>query len=136
MKMIMALMVLVACLNAEAQTAQSHLSLRAQQLAAKPAVSDTNFLARCAADFRWKDATNKLALSTARISKINDQIGTARKKAQLAYSAGQTKSSRSAEVDNLQAQLKSENAARAAMELKKMKLEEEIKLLARPYATK
>ena len=97
---------------------------------------DSNFLARCAADMRWKDLTNKIAASSARLAKLHERQALVTQKASLAFTAGQSKNRMSPESKSIQTELKTEQANQAALLLQQIKVEEGIRKLIDPYGRK
>jgi hypothetical protein len=118
---------------------QSAASKRAAQIAGKPAplpnqaaimaAASTNFEARCAADFRWRDATNKLAKAVQAEAVAEQTQKAAQRKLYLAEVAGQKTPAMIADLKAATASAATARKSVAACELQKIQAEEAVRSL-------
>lgn len=116
---------------------QSAAAKRAAQIAGKPAplpnqaaimaAASTNFEARCAVDYRWRDATNKLAKAKLVAATASESERAAARKFHLTQQSGQSTTTAEAEYKSAIATAKAAQKNQAACELQKIRAEEAVR---------
>ena len=141
MKLMLLLLILLVATNALAQSSDQkarsaeNTKRRAAGIADKKIMSDvelraaalTNFNARCATDFRWRDITNKIALQQKQIDAAKANHKELQERARLEYSARKLNTRNPEYVKNALAAQKAQEAAKANLELQKINIEADIK---------
>lgn len=127
------LLILLVATSAFAQTSKP----KAAKAAAEPpptdvqlrAAASTNFNARCAADFRWRDITNKIGLQQKQIDKASAAYKLAQDRASLAHKAKQSKTDHPPYVRDALANKQNQETAMAGLKGAKMDIEADLKKL-------